>query len=140
MSDGIVQYAWRSSDGIEHTLQLHAAIADSSKYQGTTMTTLLQQIAPAIPRTHLDVELAIAHVAEVLARDDRPAEVYTAASVLCRAHAEQLKTDHVDECLVTLPSGMTTHLPRWDSDFARLTYRLLRAYEEQALRLARTRD
>lgn len=103
------------------------------------MATLLQQIAPAIPRSHLDVELAIAHVAEVLEREDRPAEVYTAASVLCRAHAEQLKVDHVDECHVTLPSGMTKKLPRWDSDFARLTYRLLRTYEEKALRLARMR-
>ena len=103
------------------------------------MTTPLQQITPAIPSAHLDVELALAHLAEVLERDDRPAEVYTAASVLARAHAEQLKADHVDECHVTLPSGLVTHLPRWDSDFARLTYRLLRTYEEQALRLARAR-
>lgn len=103
------------------------------------MATLLQQIAPAIPRSHLDVELAIAHVAEVLERDDRPSEVYTAASVLCRAHAEQLKVDHVAERPVTLPGGMTTTLPGWDTDFARLTYRLLRTYEEQAKRLARAR-
>lgn len=100
------------------------------------MTTLLQQIAPAIERAHLDVELAIAHVAEVLERDDRPAETYTRAAVLCRAHAEQLKADNVAETPVVLPSGMTTSLPRWDSDFVRLTYRLLRTYEEQALRLA----
>lgn len=103
------------------------------------MPTLLQQIAPAIPRAHLDVELAIAHVAEVLTRDDRPAEVYTKVAVLCRAHAEQLKVDHADECHVTLPSGVATKLPRWDSDFARLTHRLLRTYEERAIRLARTR-
>ncbi len=101
--------------------------------------TLLQQIAPVIERSHLDVELAIAHVAEVLERDDRPSEVYTKAAVLCRAHAEQLKTDHVAERPVTLTSGMTTTLPGWDSDLARLTYRLLRTYEDQAIRLARMR-
>lgn len=102
------------------------------------MATLLQQIAPAIPSAHLDVELAITHIANVLDRDDRPAADYTRAAVLCRAHVEQIKADHVAERPVTLPSGTTVTLPGWDSDFARLTYRLLRTYEEQALRLART--
>lgn len=102
------------------------------------MATLLQQIAPAIHRAHLDVELAITHIANVLDRSDRPALEYTRAAVLCRAHAEQLKADHVAERPVTLRGGVATSLPGWDSDVMRLTYRLLRTYEEQALRLART--
>lgn len=101
------------------------------------MTTLLQQIAPAIPASHLDVEPALAHAAAVLERDDRPMSEYTAVAVLCRAHAEQVKLDHRIEQRVALPAGCVTTLPGWDSDFARLTHRLLRTYEDRALRLAR---
>lgn len=48
------------------------------------------------------------------------------------AHAEQLFRDHVREQPTTLPGGITTRLPAWDSDYNRLTYRLLLTYRQQA--------
>lgn len=49
-----------------------------------------------------------------------------------RAHAEQLFADHVHDVATTLPGGITTRIRAWDSDTARLTYRLLLTYRQQA--------
>lgn len=81
---------------------------------------------------YLDVERTLDR-ARVMLDSSRPVvAALRALATRLGAHAEQLKLDHVLEVPAMLPGGITTRLPTWDSDSARLTYRLLLTYRDQA--------
>lgn len=101
----------------------------------TRSPTTLEMIARGgvASRAYLDVEATLTRARHLLDIAPRPrvAQFRALASRL-GAHAEQLLRDHVREQLTTLPGGITTRLPAWDSDHDRLTYRLLLTYRSQA--------
>jgi hypothetical protein len=103
------------------------------------MTTLLQQLASVSSQSYLDVERTLNRARSMLNRDGLPARAYRALAVRCAAHADQCRADHLGPRKAILPGGSTEILTGWDSDLSRLTWRLLRTYEEQALRLAHPR-
>jgi len=111
---------------------------DKPTYSPTTLEMIANGAAsPA----YLDIEqtldraramLADHHLCE-LAAANAPIAAYRALATRLGAHAEQLFRDHVRETATPLLSGLTVTLPTWDSDHARLTYRLLLTYRQQAV-------
>lgn len=84
---------------------------------------------------YLDVDATIHRAWALLAEHPNRAlsiAQLRALATRCSAHAEQLFRDHVREVATKLPAGLTVGLPTWDSDSARLTYRLLLTYAQQA--------
>lgn len=101
----------------------------------TRSPTALEMIArgDAASPAYLDVEATLARARYLLDIAPRSGVAqFRALATRLGAHAEQLLRDHVREQLTTLPGGITTRLPAWDSDHDRLTYRLLLTYRQQA--------
>ena len=82
---------------------------------------------------YLDVNATLSRAVWMLglARSRLPIAALRALETRLRLHAEQLFADHVRDVATTLPDG-TTRMRAWDSDMARVTYRLLLTYRQQA--------
>lgn len=111
-------------------------VAARSAHAPTTID-LLTRGGVASP-AYLDVERTIARARVILDHDNlvrrAPIAALRGLATRCGAHAEQLFVNHVHEVLTTLPGGITTCMPTWTSEYARVTAALLATYRQQAER------